>query len=460
MLKNIFREYDIRGIFEKELNERSVKAIGFMLGKVMKQKGVKTLSIGIDARNSGVKLFEWLTSGINKNEISVYSLGMIPTPVGYFSTFTKEFDANIMITGSHNPKEYNGFKITIFDDSFYGSDLSKLGDEVVEFLEKDEIIEDNINHESFNILDKYISYLEKTFSHLKGFKNSYVVDCANGVAGISAKKITDALNLNVKYLFEDPDGNFPNHHPDPSEKENLKDLENELKSGRFNLAFGFDGDADRIAVLTPKRDLKGDELGSLLSLNIKNPFVIGEVKCSATMYDFIQSIGGKTVMAKTGHSNIKKALKETDADLGVEVSGHIFFKERYFGFDDAVYAMLRVIELEQLGYNLEEELARLPKVYSTPELKFKTTEESKFKIVEKLKDILKDDVKLKELNLPNIEDIIDIDGVRIVFKDGFALVRASNTTPVIVMRFEGNSEDFTKNLETTFRKILENIVIS
>lgn len=457
MLKNIFREYDIRGIFQEELNEKTVKAIGFELGKIMKEKGVKTLSLGIDARTSGIQLFEWLISGLNLSELKLFSIGKVPTPVGYFSTFTKEFDANIMITGSHNPKNYNGFKITIFDDSFYGEDLRKLGEKVEEFLAKNEEIEDNFKHETFNILDKYIAYLEKTFAHLKNFKNSYVVDCANGVAGISAKKITEALNLNVKYLFEDPDGTFPNHHPDPSERKNLKDLERELESGKFSLAFGFDGDADRIALLSPNKIFKGDEIGALLALNIKNPFVIGEVKCSSAMYDFIEELGGKTLMAKTGHSNIKKALKEEKADLGVEVSGHIFFKERYLGFDDALYAMLRIIELEYLGFNLEEEVKKLPNLYSTEEIKFPSSEAEKFKLVEKVGEFLEDKEKVKSLNLPEIEDILKIDGLRIIFKNAFALIRASNTTPIIVLRFEGKDKEFTDKVEKTIRELLEKV---
>lgn len=452
MIENIFREYDIRGIFGSDLNENSVKAIGYLFGLRLKEQNLKSVSVGTDARLSKDEIFAWLVSGLNNAGCDVFDIGMLPTSVGYFSVFTGRFDANIMISGSHNPKEYNGFKITIGTDSFFGEELKIFGQKVVKFLQSSEKIKDNAKCEKFDILTPYLEFFKKEFSHLKNFSYPFVCDFANGVGGISAVKICEILGLNAKFLFEKPDGNFPNHHPDPSEEKNLIDLKNEMKKGNFKLGFGFDGDADRIAVLTPKRNLKGDELACLFVLNMKNPRILGEVKCSAVMYDFINSLG-TAFMGKTGHSNIKKAIKENGYDLGAEVSGHIYFKERFFGFDDAVYAMMRVLELVKKGIDLDAELDKLPKVFSTDELKFTATDERKFEMIE----ILKQKLKTENFGLPEILEIIEIDGVRVKFADGWALVRASNTTPVIVTRFEAKTPEFRDFLQDKFMKILKTI---
>ncbi|PPB58533.1 phosphomannomutase/phosphoglucomutase [Campylobacter hyointestinalis] len=451
MFETIFREYDIRGIYEKDLNELSVKAIGYCLGITMKNRGVKSVSVGFDARLSARALFGFLVSGLNRAELEVFDIGMLPTPVGYFSVFTGVFDANIMITGSHNPKEYNGFKITIGVESFFGADLQKLKDSVNEFLSSGEVVKDDFRATKFDVLSRYVQFYEKEFSHLKGLKTKIICDCANGVAGIALERVVKALCLNATLLYKEPDGNFPNHHPDPSEERNLKDLKTALK-GEFEIGFGFDGDADRIAVLTKKRVIKGDDLAYLYAKNMKNPRVLGEVKCSQNMYDEIDKIG-KSFMGKTGHSNIKKAMRELNIDMAAEVSGHIFFKERFFGFDDAIYAMIRVLELVQKGFELDAELDKLPVLYSTDEIKVSTKDETKFKII----DELKKELNKKDNGLPNILDIIDIDGVRIKFDGGWALVRASNTTPVLVTRFEASSPEFVKLLEEKVLTLVESI---
>lgn len=452
MIEQIFREYDIRGIFGRELNEQSIKAIGLALAHEMKAIGVKTVSIGRDARLSGETIFSHLASGLNLGELDVVDIGMLPTPVGYFSVFTGKFDANIMITGSHNPKEYNGFKITIGQDSFFGEDLQKLSKKVKKIIESNTQIPDNAKAFSYDILTEYIAFFVENFAHLKNLNYPFAIDCANGAAGISAVKICEALNLKAEILYSKPDGNFPNHHPDPSEEENLIDLKAAMKHKSMKLGFGFDGDADRIAVLTDQRNIKGDELACLLASNMKNPRVLGEVKCSQVMYDTINKIG-KSFMGKTGHSNIKKAMKELKIDLAAEVSGHIFFKERYFGFDDGVYAMMRVLELVAKGTDLDVELDKLPQIYSTDEIKIKVTEETKFKIIDELKNC----IKSGDHELPKIVDIIEIDGIRVKFNGGWALVRASNTTPVIVTRFEANTVEFKDELQDKFMKLIENI---
>ncbi|MBR8466366.1 phosphomannomutase/phosphoglucomutase [Campylobacter sp. faydin G-140] len=446
----IFREYDIRGIFEKDLNETSVKAIGVGLGRKMVELGVKTLSVGYDARLSASELFKFLLSGLNNvGGIKIYDIGLLPTPVGYFSVYADYFDANIMITGSHNPKEYNGFKITIKKDSFFGVDLQILKATVNEIIVSKMAIPDDIECEKFDILSHYVEFFVKEFKALREYKKPFVIDCANGAVGVSLMPIAQRLGLNAKILYPQPDGNFPNHHPDPSEKENLKDIFECIKSGECELGFGFDGDGDRIAVITPKHNIKGDELAYLYALNMKNPRVLGEVKCSQNMYDEIAKIG-EVFMGKTGHSNIKKMMKELNVDLAAEVSGHIFFKERYFGFDDALYAMMRVLELVHKGFDLDAELDKMPPVFSTDEIKIKVSEESKFKIVEELKNSIKSGYH----ELPKILNIIEIDGIRIQFEEGWALVRASNTTPVIVTRFEAKNEKFLQELQSKFKNLL------
>jgi len=458
MLEEIFREYDIRGIFEQDLNETSVKAIGVCLGREMLKRNAKNVSVGYDARLSANDLFLWLVSGLNYSGIKVYNIGLLPTPVGYFSVFANYFDANIMITGSHNPKEYNGFKITIFKDSYFGDDLQKLKNDVLHEVLTGLSIATNANAENYDIATAYKNFLVEQFCALNNMPLKIIIDTANGAVGAVLPEICERLSLDTKILYQMPDGNFPNHHPDPSEEKNLIDLKSALNSG-FDIGFGFDGDGDRIAVLTKKRNIKGDELAYLYSLAMKNPRVLGEVKCSQNMYDEIDKHGGKSFMGKTGHSNIKKAMKELNIDMAAEVSGHIFFKERYFGFDDATYAMLRVLELIAKGFDLDTELDKLPKVFSTDEIKIKTTDNKKFQIISKLK------IKLFEIfecsfeigRLGKIAEIIDIDGVRVRFSDGWALVRASNTTPVIVTRFEANSEDVLNELQIVFADMIDQI---
>jgi len=279
-----------------------------------------------------------------------------------------------------------------------------------------------------------------------------VCDAGNGTAGVVLEPLNEALNLNMKILYPEPDGNFPNHHPDPTLEENLIDIKNELRNG-YDLGFAFDGDTDRIATLTKTRDIKGDELAYLYALNLKEPKVIGEVKFSQSIFETINKFG-TTYISKTGHSNIKKMLKEGDYDLGAEVSGHIFFKNRFFGFDDAIYAMLRVIEIVDNGTNLDQEIEKLPKVYDSGELKIEVSDDTKFEIIEVFKE------HLNELDLPEILEVIDIDGIRVHFEDGWALMRASNTTPILVARFEANSEELKDELQTKFLKLVDEIKLS
>ncbi|MCD6212702.1 MAG: phosphomannomutase/phosphoglucomutase [Sulfurovum sp.] len=460
---SIFREYDIRGIYKKELNEQSVKLIGYYLGQ--KIGGDKVVSIGYDARSHSPILRDYLTSGLNAAGCTVLDMGMVATPVNYFSNYQSiksliinpqssilnpdaSPDASVMITGSHNPSEYNGFKMTVDKSPFFGSDIYALGDEII--ANQDRVIPDNTKKLDIDVKTPYINYMVEQFSHLKNFPKKIVIDAGNGVADTVITDIFDALNFNYTGLYLEPDGTFPNHHPDPSVEKNLVDVKAALEK-EGDIAFAYDGDADRIAVLTHKHNIKGDQMALLYTMKMENPTVIGEVKCSQVMYDELARRGAKAIMYKTGHSNLKVKMKETGADLACEVSGHIFFKHRYFGYDDAIYATLRMLELIHDGIDLDAELDALPRVFSTEELKVETTEEEKFLIIDKVKELLKN----PSSDFPAIVDIIDIDGVRINFEKGWGLVRASNTTPVLVTRFESTDEALAKEYELKVNALIQ-----
>lgn len=449
IVKSIFREYDIRGIYEKELNETSVKLIGYHLGQRIGSDGV--VAIGYDARSHSPQLRDYLASGLNAAGCKVLDMGMVATPVNYFSNYI-EFDgittdASIMITGSHNPSEYNGFKITIDRSPFFGDDIYRLGDTIISDSKR-EILDDTTKID-IDVKTPYIEYMVNSFEHLKGMDSKIVIDGGNGVADTVISDIFDALEFDYKGLYLEPDGTFPNHHPDPSVEKNLVDIKELLKQDG-DIAFAYDGDADRIAVLTHKYNIKGDQMALLYALKMQNPTIIGEVKCSQVMYDELERRGAKTIMYKTGHSNLKVKMRETGADLACEVSGHIFFKHRYFGYDDAIYATLRMLELVNDGIDLDDEIDRLPQVFSTEEIKVETTESEKFLIIDRVKDMLKSPPPY----LPKITSIIDVDGVRIGFEHGWGLVRASNTTPVLVTRFESTDEKLAKEYEESINRLI------
>ncbi len=449
-MENIFREYDIRGIFEKELHEESVKKIGYFLGQKIKTHG-EYVAIGYDARTHSPVLHDWLVSGFNKAGLKVLTMGLVATPVNYFANY-QTFDgitpsASVMITGSHNPPEYNGFKITVDKKPFFGEAIYALGKEVI--TANAPVIEDNTEATYIDAKEKYIAYISDAFSHLQGMKQKIVLDCGNGVAGVVLTDILDNLKLDYESMYCDPDGTFPNHHPDPSVEKNLEDIQKKMQEG-FDIGFAYDGDADRIAVLTPKHNIKGDELAILFSKTMQNPTIIGEVKCSQVMYDLINR-SGKAIMYKTGHSNLKVKIKETSADLAAEVSGHIFFNDRYYGYDDAIYTTFRVLELLHEGMDLDAELDALPKTYSTEEIKVEVTEEEKFPLIDKIKTMLEN----PPADFPKVKEIITVDGVRIVFDQGWGLVRASNTTPVLVTRFESTDEKLAKLYETKINELIQ-----
>ena len=451
--KSIFREYDIRGIVGNDLNEQSSKLIGYYLGlETVKRTNLQNpiVVIGYDARTHSPELFAYLTSGFNKAGCKVLCMGMVATGVNYFASY-QEFNgvkpnASVMITGSHNPSEYNGFKITISNAPFFGEDIYSMGEKIIE--NQNMIIEDDTTFEEIDVKTIYKNYMIKEFSHLKGMKPRFIIDCGNGVADTVLTDILNALELNYDALYCEPDGTFPNHHPDPSEEKNLKDVIEKLK-GDYEYGFAYDGDADRIAFLTKKHNVKGDIMALLFAKTMENPVIIGEVKCTQIMYDRINE-KGTAVMYKTGHSNLKVKLKELNADMAAEVSGHIFFNDRYFGFDDAIYATFRLLELIHNGMDIDKEIDSLPKVYSTEEIKVKTTEEEKFELMHQIKKNL---ITVGS-DFPKILDIIEVDGVRIIFEHGWGLVRASNTTPVLVTRFESTDLEIAKLYETKINELI------
>ena len=402
-------------------------------------------------------------SELQTSELQIYDLGMIPTPVAYFSLYMENgVDSSIMITGSHNPPQYNGFKITILKKPFYGDDIRKFGEKILLDSTNAESSAFTPKAQNLDALNEYINFLTSHFKNLKNFPHKVAFDCGNGVAGIALKSILQNLNIPHLPLFFEPNGDFPNHHPDPSEDKNLIDLQNAMKENDIKIGIAFDGDADRIGLLTQSYHFKGDELAILFAKQIAKsstkppikPVVIGEVKCSAIMYSEINKFGN-AIMHKTGHSNLKVKLAETNAHLAAEMSGHIFFNDRYFGYDDAIYASLRALELflDSSIEGVENTIKSLPQMFSTSEEKIDSSEDKKFDIIKKLAKKLnkirsqqsanqnESDSQNAPQNFPKIIDIIEIDGIRVVFENGWGLIRASNTTPVLVTRFEAISRE-------------------
>lgn len=454
--KTIFRQYDIRGIVNEDLTFENSKLIGYFLGLTIKEK-IKTtpyIVLGYDVRTHSNMLFEALISGLNLSECKVLNIGLVATGVNYFASF-QEFlvnnetikpTASIMITGSHNAKKYNGFKITINNEPFFGDELLALYGKIL----KNQNIQIPLNLDFIEIDAKklYVDYMINQFSHLKNFKIPFAIDCGNGVANTVLCEILDKLNLNYEGLHLEPNGDFPNHHPDPSNEKNLEDLKTLLKN-ECNLGFAYDGDADRIAVLTQKYNIKGDMLALLFSKTMKNPVIIGEVTYSQNIFDELNT-ESKTIMDKTGYSNLRLKLKELNADLAAEVSGHIFFNDRYYGFDDAIYATFRVIELLYKGIDLNFELDKLPKVYTSSNIELEIEEKNKFLIIKKIEEKLNQ----PQRGFPLIKNILKIDGLRINFEYGWALIRASNTNALIMTKYEATSYA----TAMSYKKAVENII--
>lgn len=444
----IFREYDIRGKIDVDFTEEVVKEIGKAYGTVVKRKGGKKVSCGRDGRLSSPSLQEALIDGILSTGIDIINIGICPTPVMYFSLFTLEnLDGGIQITGSHNPPEFNGLKICIGKETLFGPQIQELR----KIIEKQDFEKGKGKVEEKEILSEYIEYICENIKLKKPLK--VVIDPGNGVCSLTAPEIFKRLGCEIECLFCEVDGNFPNHFPDPVVPKNLKWLRETVLKKSYDVGFGYDGDGDRIGVIDEKGNIIwGDQLLIIFAKDLLKKYpgakIIGEVKCSRTLYKTISKLGGVPIMWKTGHSLIKNKMKEEKAILAGEMSGHLFFADKWFGFDDSVYASLRLVEiLSQNNIPLSEYLKDIPKLYSTPEIRKECPDEIKFKVVEKL---------VKRFKKEGL-NVIDIDGARIEFKEGWALVRASNTQPVLVLRFEAETEEFLEKLQEKVYKTLEEV---
>jgi phosphomannomutase / phosphoglucomutase len=434
----IFREYDIRGVVDKDLTDEVVESLGKGIGAYFLKNKAKNASIGGDVRLSTERFRTQLIKGLRAVGVNVVDIGPVPTPAQYFSMHHLDVDAGVQITGSHNPPEFNGFKITMNNAPVYGEMISEI---------KDIIMSGNLpsgegSYQKVDVIEDYIAEIKKDISIEKPVK--VVLDSGNGAASLVAHRLFREMGVETIDLFDTPDGNFPNHHPDPTVEANIQELIKTVKESDAAFGVGYDGDADRIGVVDEKGNIIwGDRLMIIFSKDIlkDNPGapIIFEVKCSQALPEMIEKYGGKPIMWRTGHSNLKKKMKETKSPFAGEMSGHLFFADRYYGYDDAIYASARMLELvSKSGIKVSEMLKDVPQYYSTPEIRAEiSSDEEKFKIAEKAKEYFSGKY-----------EVIDVDGVRIQFGDGWGLVRASNTQPVLVLRFEARTEERLKEIKS------------
>jgi phosphomannomutase/phosphoglucomutase len=433
MNAQIFREYDVRGLVDKDLTDAVVENLGKGLGTMVKRAGGSTVVVGRDARLSGPRFNEAFIKGVTSTGMHVVDVGIVPTPIVYFAANTLPVDGLAVITGSHNPSEYNGFKMGVGKTTFYGETIQALR-RMIEAGDFETGGQGQVSH--FDAVTPYLHFVTGTVK--RGPKKmKVVVDAGNGVGGLVAVPLLERLGYEVVPLFCEPDGRFPNHHADPTIAKNLELCIAKVKETKADLGIAFDGDADRIGVVAHDGEiLWGDKLMILLARavlkEVPGAAIVGEVKCSFTMYDDIKQHGGQPVMWKAGHSLIKAKMKETHAALAGEMSGHIFYKHRFYGFDDAPYTAARLLEiLSHERQTLTELLADVPVTYSSPELRFDTVEEKKFALVQRCTD------KLRARGL----ELVTVDGVRATWPDGWGLIRASNTTPILVVRYEAKTKE-------------------
>ena len=426
----IFREYDIRGVVEEDFQPEVVELLGKGFGTFVKNKDIDKISLGGDVRLTTKTLKEAFAKGVLSTGVNIIDLGIIPTPISYFSIHHLNLQGAVQITGSHNPPEFNGFKMTLSTGAVYGEQIMSIKD----IIDSGEFAEGKGVIENINITDEYCRDIVNKIKLDKPLK--IITDCGNGTGGLVAPKVLREIGCEVDELFTEPDGRFPNHHPDPTVEKYIKVLIEKVRNGNYDFGVAFDGDMDRIGVVDNKGEIVwADYLMALLAEEVlaDGPkTIIFDVKCSQGLAERIVELGGKPLMYKTGHSLIKEKLKELDEDFAGEMSGHIFFADEHYGYDDALYVTARLARLmSRTEDTVSEKMARLPKYYSTPEMRLNTSDDkTKFEIVE----------KAVEYFTKNF-DCDTIDGVRIQYGDGWGLVRASNTQPVIVVRFEARTEE-------------------
>ena len=447
--QNIFRAYDIRGIASEDLSDEFVMSLGSALGHKIKKLGLKQVVVARDGRLSGARIYSALINSFLDNGVDVINAGMVPSPLLYFAVEKFNTKNGVMITGSHNPKEYNGFKIILGGKTIYGQEIQNIKNDILQGTHSKEIQKGNLKE--INILDDYINELKNNISLKRSMK--ICLDCGNGVGGVIAPKAFKAIGCEVVELFSEVDGNFPNHHPDPGNPKNFEDLQSKIIESNADIGIALDGDADRVGIVDNSGKIIYPDIqmilyaGQVLEKN-KNATIIFDVKCSNILKKFIEENSGIAYMSKTGHSYIKKNLFEKNALLAGEMSGHIFFKDRWFGFDDAIYAGSRMLEiLSEKEKNSSDIFSELPQNLSTPEINISVSDENKFSIISKLIKILE-----KESG-----EINSLDGIRIDRDSCWGLIRASNTSPNLVLRFEGNSPQDLDDIKNVFKKAISKV---
>ena len=444
MNKNIFRAYDIRGNSKTDLDQPTITKIGYVLGKRIKKNHHDSVYVGHDSRLSAREIENALVSGFNAAGVKVLLLGLVPTPMVYFATKTGTTPNGVMITGSHNPKDDNGLKIVINDDAISGLELLS---EVENQIDVDHPKE---SYEKINLFPQYQKEINQKFKLNKKIK--IVLDAGNGAAGEVADTIFKSQGFETISINKDPDGNFPNHHPDPSKEKNLEQLKSAVQENGADIGFAFDGDGDRVGMITNSGDsVLADHLIMILSehyLKKKKGAIIFDVKCSSQLPILIENFGGTAIMEKTGHFNIKKAIKKYNAILGGEMSGHIFINHDWYGFDDAIYTAVMLAKvISDTGKPVSSVIEQFPKTFTTPELNLDVDDVSKFKMVEKFKE---------QMKFPDAE-FNTIDGVRVSIGSSWGLMRASNTSPKLVFRFEAESKKDLEKIRSLFALNLKNI---
>jgi len=447
MLKpTIFREYDIRGVADQELLSEDVEQLGLGLGTFLQRASGRNISLGRDVRVSGQRLHDALLRGLVASGCHVTDVGVVPTPLLYYSAKHLKQDGAVMITGSHNPPEYNGFKTVCGEGTLHGETIQA----VRKLIEAGDFERGEGSVKTHDVVTPYVDEIASQFHFERRIR--IVSDAGNGTAGPVMSRLLAKLNVEVHEMFYEPDGTFPNHHPDPTMPENLAKLVAAVREKKADMGIAFDGDADRIGAVDENGEvIFGDMLlliyGREILTRKPGATFIGEVKCSQLLYDELNRLGGNAIMYKTGHSLIKAKMKEEHAELAGEMSGHMFFADRYYGYDDALYAACRLIEIvAKSGKALSAQLAGLPKMISTPEIRVDCPDETKFDVVARAAQILK-----------RTRSTVDVDGVRVLFPEGWGLVRASNTQPVLVMRFEAASAQLLKEYQIEVEGVLNQV---
>ncbi len=445
----IFKAYDIRGIVDKSLTVEAVRAIGHALGSEAVARGQQAIAVGRDGRLSGPALAGALADGIRAAGVDVIDVGCVPTPLTYFAAYELGTHSCVSVTGSHNPPDYNGLKMVLGGQTLFGELIQALRQRII-----DGDLVTAAEPGKLTQADVVPAYVEKIVGDVKLSRPMKIVmDCGNGVAGAVAPELFKRLGCELVELFCEVDGNFPNHHPDPSKPENLADVIRALRETDAEIGLAFDGDGDRLGVVTKDGEIIFPDRQLMLFAEdvltrVPGGEIIYDVKCTRNLAGWITARGGKPTMWNTGHALVKAKLKETGAPLAGEMSGHVFFKERWYGFDDGLYTGARLLEIVSRHADANPVLKSLPDAVSTPELNIKMNEGEPFALVDKLK---------AEAKFEGAESILTIDGVRVEYADGFGLARPSNTTPVVVLRFEADSEAAIARIQADFRRAIEGV---